>query len=196
MSGFAPGTIGVQGGTSNGSAYDYQGYIVELAYDIDLEDLFGMGVGTFGYNLKGYQEKKDAFQATAASPIVDETGSIGKPETRYLHTWDWSYDDWYVYVDGVYTDGGLTDFYWDKEAFPDKYVFMNDDGTASDRILPHSYDGYWSFSGGVVYDYNENVSAVVRVTNLNDEQCSSDNECYFPGYYVPRTFSFGFRYQY
>ena len=73
---------------------------------------------------------------------------------------------------------------------------MNDDGTASDRILPHSYDGYWSFSGGVVYDYNENVSAVVRITNLNDEQCSSDNECYFPGYYVPRTFSFGFRYQY
>jgi outer membrane receptor protein involved in Fe transport len=196
MAGFAPGTIGVQGGTSNGSAYDYQGYIVELAYDIDLEDLFGMGVGTFGYNLKGYQEKKDAFQATAASPIVDTTGSIAKPENRYLHTWDWSYDDWYVYVDGVYTDGGLTDFYWDKEAFPDKYVYMNDDGTASDRILPHEYDGYWSFSGGVVYDYNENISAVVRVTNLNDEQCSSDNECYFPGYYVPRTFSFGFRYQY
>jgi len=155
MAGFAPGTIGVQGGTSNGSAYDYQGYIVELAYDIDLEDLFGMGVGTFGYNLKGYQEKKDAFQATAASPIVDTTGSIAKPENRYLHTWDWSYDDWYVYVDGVYTDGGLTDFYWDKEAFPDKYVYMNDDGTASDRILPHEYDGYWSFSGGVVYDYNE-----------------------------------------
>ena len=196
MAGFAPGTIGVQGGTSNGSAYDYQGYIVELAYDIDLEDLFGMGVGTFGYNLKGYQEKKDAFQATAASPIVDTTGSIAKPENRYLHTWDWSYDDWYVYVDGVYTDGGLTDFYWDKEAFPDKYVYMNDDGTASNRVLPHEYDGYWSFSGGVVYDYNENISAVVRVTNLNDEQCSSDNECYFPGYYVPRTFSFGFRYQY
>ena len=40
MSGFAPGTIGVQGGTSN-DPYDYQGYIVELAYDIDLEDLFG-----------------------------------------------------------------------------------------------------------------------------------------------------------
>jgi len=196
MSGFDPGTIGVQGGTSNGSAYDYQGYIVELAYDIDLEDLFGMGVGTFGYNLKGYQEKKDAFQATAASPVVDETGSIGKPETRYLHTWDWSHNDWYVYVDGVYTDGGLTDFYWDKEAFPDKYVYMNDDGTASNRILPHTFDGYWNFSGGVVYDYNENVSAVVRVTNLNDEQCDSDNSCYFPGYYVPRTFSFGFRYQY
>ena len=40
MDGFNPGTIGVQGGTSNGSKYDYQGYIVELAYDIELEDLF------------------------------------------------------------------------------------------------------------------------------------------------------------
>ena len=155
-----------------------------------------MGVGTIGYNLKGYQEKKDAFQATAASPIVDTTGSIAKPESRYLHTWDWSHDDWYVYVDGTFTDGGLTDFYWDKAAFPDKYVYMNDDGTASTTVLPHEYDGYWNFSGGVVYDYNENLSAVVRVTNLNDEQCDSDNACYFPGYYVPRTFSFGVRYQY
>ena len=39
---------------------------------IDLEDVFSWGVGTFGYNLKGYQEKKDAFQATAASPVVDK----------------------------------------------------------------------------------------------------------------------------
>jgi outer membrane receptor protein involved in Fe transport len=196
MDGFNPGSIGVQGGTSNGSAYEYESYIVELAYDIDVSDVIGMGVGTIGYNLKGYQEKKDAFQATAASPIVDTTGSIAKPESRYLHTWDWSHDDWYVYVDGTFTDGGLTDFYWDKAAFPDKYVYMNDDGTASTTVLPHEYDGYWNFSGGVVYDYNENLSAVVRVTNLNDEQCDSDNACYFPGYYVPRTFSFGVRYQY
>jgi outer membrane receptor protein involved in Fe transport len=198
MLGFDPGTIGVQGGTSNGSTYDYQSYIVEVAYDIDLDQVFDGAIGTFGYNLKGYQEKKDAFQATAASPIEDVTGSIGKPENRFLHTWDWSYDDWYVYVDGVYTDGGLTDFYWDKEAFPDKYVYMDmTDGSASSKVLPHSYDGYWSFSGGVVYDYSENLSAVVRVTNLNDNQCSGD-DCYngYQGYWVPRTFSFGVRFEY
>ena len=34
--------------------------------------------------------------------------------------------------------------------------------------------------GGVVYDYNENISGVVRITNVNDEQCSGE-ECYFPG---------------
>ena len=198
MDGFDPGSIGVQGGTSNGAAYMYESYIVELAYDIELDEIFSGAIGSFGYNLKGYQEKKDAFQATAASPVVDTTGSISKPETRYLHTWDWSHDAWYVYVDGVYTDGGLTDFYWDKEAFPDKYVYMDmTDGSASDRVLSHSYDGYWSFSGGVVYDYNENLSAVVRVTNLNDDQCSGD-DCYnaYKGYVVPRTFSFGIRYQY
>ncbi len=196
MSGFTPGTIGVQGGTSNGSTYDYQGYIVELDYNLPLEDVFSWGMGTFGYNLKGYQEKKDAFQATAASPVVDTTGAISKPETRYLHTWDWSYNDWYVFVDGVWTDGGLTDFYWDKEAFPDKYVYMDlTDGSASDRVLAHSFDGYWTFSGGVVYDYNENLSGVLRITNLNDQQCSGE-ECYFPGPFSPRTFSFGVRYQY
>ena len=196
MSGFTPGTIGVQGGTSNGSTYDYQGYIVELDYSLPLDDVFSWGMGTFGYNLKGYQEKKDAFQATAASPVVDTTGAISKPETRYLHTWDWSYNDWYVFVDGVWTDGGLTDFYWDKEAFPDKYVYMDlTDGSASDRVLAHSFDGYWTFSGGVVYDYNENLSGVLRITNLNDEQCSGE-ECYFPGPFSPRTFSFGVRYQY
>ena len=198
MDGFNPGSIGVQGGTSNGASYMYESYIVELAYDIEVGDVFDWGVGTFGYNLKGYQEKKDAFQATAASPVVDTTGSITKPETRYLHTWDWSYDEWYVYVDGVYTDGGLTDFYWDKEAFPDKYVYMDmTDGSASDRIFTHEFDGYWSFSGGVVYDYNENLSAVVRVTNLNDDKCSGD-DCYnnYKGFVTPRTFSFGIRYEY
>jgi hypothetical protein len=198
MLGFDPGTIGVQGGTSNGASYAYESYIIELAYDIELGDVFDWGVGTLGYNLKGYQEKKDAFQATAASPIVDTTGSILKPENRFLHTWDWSYDEWYVYVDGVYTDGGLTDFYWDKVTFPDKYVYMDmTDGSASTKLLPHSYDGYWSFSGGAVYDYNENLSAVVKVTNLNDNQCSG-NDCYnnYQGYWTPRTFSFGVRYEY
>ena len=71
---------------------------------------------------------------------------------------------------------------------------MNDDGTARKNISIQM-DGYWSFSGGVVYDYNENMSFVVRVTNLNDQQCSGD-ECYLPGYFVPRTFRFGFRYEY
>ena len=194
MDGFNPGSIGVQGGTSNGSTYDYEAYIVELAYDIDVEDIFEGGIGNIGYNLKGYQEKKDAFQATAASPVVDTTGAFSKPENRFLHTWDWSYDDWYVYVDGVYTDGGLTDFYWNKETQADKYVYMNADGSTG-RTFPFEMDGYWSFSGGVVYDYNENMSFVVRVTNLNDQQCSGD-ECYLPGYFVPRTFSFGFRYEY
>jgi len=196
MSGFDPGTVGVQGGTSNGSRYDYEGYIVELAYDIDLEDVFSWGMGTFGYNLKGYKEQKDAFQATAASPVVDTTGSISKPETRYLHTWDWSYQDWYVYLDGTYTDGGLTDFYWDTADFPDKYVYMDlTDGSASDRVLSSEFDGYWNFNAGVVYDYSENLSGVVRITNVNDEQCSGE-ECYFPGPYSPRTVSFGVRYQY
>ena len=196
MDGFNPGSIGVQGGTSNGSTYDYQGYIVELAYDIELDSVFDWAFGTFGYNLKGYQEKKDAFQATAASPVVDTTGSIDKPETRYLHTWDWEYQDWYVYVDGVFTDGGKTDFYWDTEAFPDKYVYMDlTDGSASDRILASEFDGYWNFNGGVVYDYNENLSGVVRISNLTDEQCSGE-ECYFPGPFSPRTISFGVRYQY
>jgi len=196
MDGFDPGTIGVQGGTSNGSKYDYQGYIIELAYDIELDDVFDWAFGTFGYNLKGYKEQKDAFQATAASPVVDTTGSIDKPETRYLHTWDWQYDSWYVFLDGVYTDGGLTDFYWDKEAFPDQYVYMDlTDGSASDRVLAHSFDGYWNFNAGVVYDYSDNLSGVVRITNVNDEQCSGE-ECYFPGPYNPRTVSFGVRYQY
>lgn len=196
MDGFDPGTIGVQGGTSNGSKYDYQGYIIELAYDIELDDVFDWAFGTFGYNLKGYQEQKDAFQATAASPVVDTTGSISKPETRYLHTWDWEYDSWYVFLDGVYTDGGLTDFYWDKEAFPDQYVYMDlTDGSATDRVLAHSFDGYWNFNAGVVYDYSDNLSGVVRITNVNDEQCSGE-ECYFPGPYTPRTVSFGVRYQY
>ena len=70
-------------------------------------------------------------------------------------------------------DGGLTDFYWNRETQADKYVYMNDDGTAG-RTYPYEMDGYWSFSGGVVYDYNENMSFVVRVTNLNDQQCSGD----------------------
>ena len=194
MDGFNPGSIGVQGGTSNGSTYDYQSYIIELAYDIDVEDIFEGGWGTIGYNLKGYREEKDAFQATAASPVVDTTGAFSKPEDRFLHTWDWSYDDWYVYVDGVYTGGGKTDFYWDTEAFPDKYVYMNADGTAG-KVFPSDMDGYWSFNGGVVYDYTDNLSVVVRATNLNDEQCSGD-DCYLPGFRVPRTFSFGFRFEY
>jgi hypothetical protein len=56
-------------------------------------------------------------------------------------------------------------------------------------------DGYWSFNGGVVYDYTDNLSVVVRATNLNDDQCSG-NDCYLPGFRVPRTFSFGFRFEY
>ena len=51
MSGFSTGSIGVQGGTSNGSTYDYQAYIVELAYDLDLGDYFDWGIGTVGWNL-------------------------------------------------------------------------------------------------------------------------------------------------
>ena len=194
--GFDPGTIGVQGGTSNGSTYDYESYIVELSYDIDLADVFDWGFGTIGYNLKGYQEVKDAFQATAASPVEDTTGSTAKPKDRFLHTWDWSHNEWYVYVDGTFTGGGKTDFYWDPVEFPDKYVFMDmTDGSATDKYLPSNFDGYWSFSGGVVYDYSENLTAVIRATNLNDEQCSG-NECWFPGYRTPRTFSFGLRYDY
>jgi hypothetical protein len=99
-----------------------------------------------------------------------------------------------VYVDGVYTGGGKTDFYWDTEAFPDKYVYMNADGTAGE-VFPSDMDGYWSFNGGVVYDYTDNLSVVVRATNLNDDQCSG-NDCYLPGFRVPRTFSFGFRFEY
>ena len=58
-----------------------------------------------------------------------------------------------------------------------------------------------SFFQGLSFGFADEIeaaiqSAVVRVTNLNDEQCDSDNSCYYPGYYVPRTFSFGFRYQY
>ena len=30
----------------------------------------------------------------------------------------------------------------------------------------------------IVYDYNENMSFVVRVTNLNDQQCSGDGVIY------------------
>ena len=123
-------------------------HIVELAYDIDVEDIFEGGIGNIGYNLKGYQEKKDAFQATLLPPVVDTTGAFSKPENRFLHTWDWSYDDWYVYVDGVYTDGGLTDFYWNRETQADKYVYMNDDGTAG-GTYPYEMDGYWSFSEAV-----------------------------------------------
>ena len=51
-----------------------------------LKTIFEGGIGNIGYNLKGYQEKKDAFQATAASPVVDTTGAISKPETRsFIH---------------------------------------------------------------------------------------------------------------
>ena len=101
-----------------------------------------------------------------------------------------------MYLDGTYTDGGLTDFYWDTADFPDKYVYMDlTNGTATDRVLASEFDGYWNFNAGVVYEYSENLSGVVRITNVNDEQCSGE-ECYFPGPYSPRTVSFGVRYQY
>jgi iron complex outermembrane receptor protein len=191
MKGFVPGSIGLLTGTSNGSTYDYEGYIVELDYSVDLADLFAWGQGTFAYNLKGYRESKDAFQATAASPVVDTTGAFSKPEDRFLHTVSWAKDRWYVFVDGTYTDGGLTDFYWNKDTQPNKWRNMD-----TGEVAPTSIDGYWGINGGVVYSITDQMTVQTYITNLTDEQCSGWVDCWLPGYRVPRTFKFGFRYQF
>ena len=191
MAGFVPGTIGVQGGTSNGSRYDYKGYILEVDYSLDLAEYFSWGLGTLGVNVKGYRESEDAFQATAASPVVDTTGAYTKPEDRYLTTLSWAHDKWYTFVDATYTDGGLTDFYWDKEIMEDKYINMD-----TGEVAPFTIDGYWSINGGVVYSITDQMTVQTYITNLTDEQCSGWVDCWRPGYRVPRTFRFGFRYQF
>ena len=188
MDGFNPGSIGVQGGTSNGSRYDYKGYVFELDYTIPTNELIGVGAGTLSYNLKGYREMTDAFQATAASPVVATTGAFSKPRDRFLHQWSWAHDGWFVFLDGVWTGGGKTDFYWDQEAEPEKYIYMD-----TGRVYPYEMDGYWTFNGGASYRVTDNMTLSTYITNINDDQCSGD-DCWLPGYRTPRTFKFGFRY--
>jgi len=148
-------------------------------------------LGTLGVNVKGYRESEDAFQATAASPVVDTTGAYTKPEDRYLTTLSWAHDKWYTFVDAQYTDGGLTDFYWDKEIMEDKYINMD-----TGEVAPFTIDGYWNINGGVVYSITDQMTVQTYITNLTDEQCSGWVDCWRPGFRTPRTFRFGFRYQF
>ena len=104
-----------------------------------------------------------------------------------MHQWSWAHDGWFVFLDGVWTGGGKTDFYWDQEAEPE-YIYMD-----TGRVYPYEMDGYWTFNGGASYRVTDNMTLSTYITNINDDQCSGD-DCWLPGYRTPRTFKFGFRY--
>ena len=157
-----------QVGAGNSGVIDFGTYIYRLNWTHDLATVLRRSEGSLGdisVSWRGMQQDKRN-QADSGDPadLVDKTGWSSDPEWTSDLAVSWNYKDLSVFYQADFVDGG--------------YVNKQQTDIKADRYIGYDgqpfteYDGYFFDTIGAVYNYKDNMTFAIRISNPLDHDGS------------------------
>jgi hypothetical protein len=157
-----------QVGAGNSGIIDFGTYIYRLNWTHDLATVLRRSEGSLGdisVSWRGMQQDKRN-QADSGDPadLVDKTGWSSDPEWTSDLAVSWNYKDLSVFYQADFVDGGYVDKQ-QTDARADRYI-----GYDGQPFI--EYDGYFTDTIGAVYNYKDNMTFAIRISNPLDHDGS------------------------
>jgi hypothetical protein len=157
-----------QVGAGNSGVIDFATWIYRINWSHDLATVIGRdegSLGDIGISWRGLQQDQ-RFVADSGDPedLVDKTGWASDPEWSWDLAVSWSYKDLSVFYQADFVDGG--------------YVNKQQTDIRADRYIGYDgkpfkeYDSYWFDTIGAVYNYGDNMTFAIRISNPLDHDGS------------------------